>query len=174
MKIHLKLEKGFLPDKYGKFADASGKTDGTPVISFPVEISEVPEDAQTLALYLIDFDAVPVSGFPWIHWTAANIPVKSGTVNIPEDFSRIAARIGADQVIQGKNSQASRFVGETDPQLTIHYTGPTPPNADHRYSLVVAAFDRLLNLQPGFWLNELYFELPTALEIAQLDFWSRA
>ncbi|WP_252904380.1 hypothetical protein [Secundilactobacillus silagei] len=38
-----------------------------------------------MAISLIDYDAVPRTGFPFIHWLAANIPVSQ---EISADFSR--------------------------------------------------------------------------------------
>jgi len=148
MKISLALEKGYLPDKYGKFATDADQYKGQPIVSFPIEISEVPAGAKFLSLSLVDYDAIPVCGFPWIHWTAANIPV---TGLIPENFSQTAPA----GVVQGKNSQASPFVGQTDPKIAKRYTGPTPPDRDHSYTLIVTASVKKLELADGFWWNEL-------------------
>lgn len=57
--------------------------------SFPIEISDVPQEARTLALAFIDFDAIPVGGFCWMHWTACDLPAT--TMVVPEDASRTGA-----------------------------------------------------------------------------------
>ena len=147
MKISVPLENGFLPEKYSKHSGV--KIGRTPVMSFPIDIEGVPENAASLALAFVDFDSVPVCGFVWIHWTAANIPADTGT--IPEN----ASQTGAFGMVQGSNSCASRFVGETDERITRRYIGPTPPDKDHKYKLTVYALDSELELNDGFFLNEL-------------------
>lgn len=34
---------------------------------------DLPKDTKSLALTFIDYDAVPVCCFPWIHWTVSHI-----------------------------------------------------------------------------------------------------
>lgn len=75
---------GYLFDRYGKFAPADQKIEGKPSRSFPIFVSDVPKDAKALAVYFHDYDSVPVCGFTWIHWLAANLPVK----DIPADISQ--------------------------------------------------------------------------------------
>ena len=55
----------------------------------------IPKEARYLSRELIDYDTIPLIGFPFIHWLAANVPV---TNEIPEDFSRTALK----PTIQGK------------------------------------------------------------------------
>jgi Phospholipid-binding protein len=38
-------------------------------------LQDIPAQTAALAVSLIDYDAVPRTGFPFIHWLAANIPV---------------------------------------------------------------------------------------------------
>ncbi|MBD5075012.1 YbhB/YbcL family Raf kinase inhibitor-like protein, partial [Xanthomonas citri pv. citri] len=64
-----------------------------------------------------------------------------------------------DLMIQGQNSFASPLAGSNDPKVIHQYCGPTPPDKDHAYTLTVYALDAELNLQPGFYLNELYQEM---------------
>lgn len=145
MKVNVQLNHGLLPDQYGKFAPESQKINGNPSTSFPIEISGVPENTKAYALVMVDHDSIPVCGFTWIHWIATNIPVDWTT--IPENASLKLK----DRFIQGKNSNASRFVNG-EPQTG--YTGPTPPNQTHDYQLTVYALDQLLPLRNGYWLNE--------------------
>lgn len=146
MKIIIPTEGGFLPDKYSKHSD--DKLNGNPVVSFPIEFSGVPSGAKSLALVFVDFDSIPVCGFAWIHWLAANIA--PDTVTLAEDASRAAVGM-----VQGSNSCASPFVGERDVNVTHRYIGPTPPDKDHIYKVTAYALDCVLDLQDGFFLNEM-------------------
>lgn len=151
MKIKVETENGYLPKKYSKHAEEKDKYKGNPKISFPITFEEVPSGTKSFALTLIDFDAVGVCGFPWIHWIACDISSEIG--ELPENIS-------ADNtlnIVQGKNSFASDFVGETDPQIIYGYVGPTPPDKDHKYTLDIYALDcTSLSLAAGFSLNELF------------------
>ncbi|WP_283680031.1 YbhB/YbcL family Raf kinase inhibitor-like protein [Lentilactobacillus sp. Marseille-Q4993] len=147
MKISVPLENGLLPDKYGKHA--TEKLDDKPIVSFPISIEDGPAHTKTFALLLIDWDAIPVGGFAWIHWTAANIP--GDTKEIPEDNSRKLIV----PMIQGANSTAGGLVGNTNPASAWRYNGPQPPDATHDYHLHVYALDSSLDLKDGFWLNEM-------------------
>ncbi|PWF99820.1 YbhB/YbcL family Raf kinase inhibitor-like protein [Levilactobacillus bambusae] len=149
MKISVPLQNGVLPDQYAKYATGSDVHNGQPVRSFPIRIEDAPEGTQSFALSLLDFDAIPVSGFPWIHWVAANFP--GDITEIPEDDSRTLV---VPHTL-GKNSNAGSLINETNPSIIEHYTGPFPPDADHTYTLTVYALKSVLDLEEGFWLNEL-------------------
>ncbi|WP_353989827.1 YbhB/YbcL family Raf kinase inhibitor-like protein [Pediococcus argentinicus] len=166
MKITVKLDsEGFLPDKYGKNAPAEYLKNDGPILSFPIEIDDLPQNTQALALTLIDYDAVPVAGFPWIHWIATDIPV---TNIIPEDASRINKNI-----TQGKNSMVSRYINVTDPTLNTRYAGPKPPE-NHDYTLTVFALSQPTHLSEGFYLNELLKSVkPITLDTFTLNIKSR-
>ena len=43
MNISVALKNGLLPDKYGKYAPVEDTIDGHPCVSFPIDVSEVPE-----------------------------------------------------------------------------------------------------------------------------------
>ena len=148
MKIEVKLnDKGYLPDKYTKHTSSDFRVDGKPAVSFPIELINLPQGTKTIALYMKDFDSVPVCGFVWIHWLAANIDANH--TYIPENTSLKPEF----DLIQGKNSNASKFLsGEVGP--IIGYTGPQPPTGVHKYSLTVYALDTKLDLKEGYWLNE--------------------
>lgn len=151
MRVKVETEQGYLPEKYSKHAAERCKFKGWPIVSFPISLEEVPVGTKSFALTVIDFDAVPVCGFPWIHWVACDIP---GTIrNIPEN----ASVNNALNIVQGKNSFASKFVDENDPQIICHYVGPAPPDKDHKYTIDIYALDcETLHLSNGFYLNELY------------------
>ena len=150
MKIKVPDINGYLPDKYSKYAKQEEKYKENPCISFPIEIKEKPGETKSLALTFIDFDAVQVCGFPWIHWTACNIP---------RDLDYLLENMSTDNIlniVQGKNSFASFFVGEKDENITMKYAGPTPPDKEHLYTLTVYALDTILDLKNGYYLNDFY------------------
>lgn len=152
-RINVVTKNNYLPDKYTQNANTEDKYKDNPIVSFPIEIQNIPKGTKSLALTFIDFDAVSVCGFPWIHWIACNIPPY--TKLIPENISK-NNELG---IIQGSNSYSSFFVGETDTNITIGYVGPTPPDKDHNYDLVVYALDKDLKLDKGYFLNDFYKEI---------------
>ncbi len=151
--MKIKCESEYIQDKYSKYADEAFLYKDQPVVSFPFEITDIPEDVKYFCFSLIDYDAIAVCGFPWIHWVVAN--VSADNTLIFEDFSRDLSL----SKIQGSNSFASFFVGETDENITQKYVGPTPPDKDHEYVLSVYGLKAPLALKDGFFLNELHKEM---------------
>ncbi len=154
MDIHVPLDKGYLPDLYGKYAPPTAKQDGHAIISFPITFSDVPQGTKSLALTVLDWDSIPVCGFCWIHWVACNIA--PDVVLIPENASR------SDEVafVQGSNSECSRFLeGRSNANLFTGYIGPRPPDKDHTYTVTAYALDAKLDLDEGFFLNELFWAM---------------
>lgn len=158
MKIKTNFISNIIPNQYSKRAGQDNLYKEQPVTSFPFLMEEIPEGTNYIAFTLIDHDAIPVCGFSWIHWLVADLPVNSDSLLIPENFSREVS-----EKVQGTNSFASVFVDEDDPQITQAYVGPTPPDKDHEYTLSVYALNSKLNLEQGFYLNELYKELKSHL-----------
>lgn len=162
--MHILTDFSTIPDKYAKHAPQEFTLDQTPILSFPFTVAKVSEDAHFLHWIFVDPDSIPVCGFQWNHWAVANVPIDSvtnptGVISIPEDCSRTLADIAA-KAVQGKNSEASPLLGHKDVRITTGYVGPTPPNADHDYHLVVwATAAPLTTLSEGFWLNELQREI---------------
>ncbi|MDE7303217.1 MAG: YbhB/YbcL family Raf kinase inhibitor-like protein [Oscillospiraceae bacterium] len=148
MKISVPTKNGVLEDQYSKHAAAEYRHGRSPVRSFPVSFEDVPNGTESLALVFVDFDSIPVCGFAWIHWLAANIPADTAT--LPEN----ASAENALNMVQGANSCISRFVGETDKNIVYRYVGPTPPDQDHKYTLTAYALDCTLDLKEGYYLNE--------------------
>ncbi|NGJ56384.1 diaminopimelate decarboxylase [Staphylococcus aureus] len=107
-----------------------------------------------LAWSLIDYDAIPVCGFAWIHWSVANVSVSGNSISIKADLSRTKG-----DYVQGKNSFTSGVLAEDFSEIENHYVGPTPPDQDHQYELTVYALDHSLNLKNGFYLNEFLKEV---------------
>ncbi|HAT55100.1 MAG TPA: YbhB/YbcL family Raf kinase inhibitor-like protein [Lactobacillus sp.] len=150
MKIEIPTRNGFISDRYSRHAQPDETYAGRPIISFPLAFSEIPNGAKTLAWTVLDDDAIPVSGFTFIHWIGANLPVDQP--KLAEDASRHADGL----FVQGNNSNAGGLIHETDPLVTQHYVGPTPPNGDHVYTVTGYALDAQLPLADGYWLNEFY------------------
>lgn len=143
------IVNGYIEGRFGKFADDTDKIQGVPIRSIPVSWSDLPKDTKSLALVMQDYDAIPVCGFSWIHWTIANIdPSKN---ELSENASRDDLSL-----IQGKNSLASKQIcGKMPENITNFYEGPQPPDKDHEYELTLFALDTKLDLSSGFMLNEL-------------------
>jgi len=144
MNLVVELDaNGLLPDKYAKFAPEEFRQAGVPVLNFPIKIEDVPAETKTLGITLIDYDAVPVGGFPWIHWLAANLPV----ADVQEDLAHSSV-----QYTHGTNSDWHNE--KNSPVITQSYIGPMPPDQTHDYTLSVFALNEELPLSDGFFLNE--------------------
>lgn len=171
MKISTPLTtEGLLPDLYGKFAPEEAMIDGHPIVSFPIDIEDAPVNAVSLALTFVDFDAVPVGGFCWIHWLACDID--PSVTHIPENTSAQ----GIVPMTQGANSDWSPLAGGCkDPRVIHRYAGPYPPDATHLYTLTVYALDCKLDLEEGYFLNEFRHAIHGhVIEKAELEIPSRA
>ncbi|MBU5405836.1 YbhB/YbcL family Raf kinase inhibitor-like protein [Paraeggerthella hongkongensis] len=170
MRVTVELENGLLPDRFGKYAPEEYTVDGNPVRSFPFEVTDVPEGARSLALAFVDWDAIPVGGFCWIHWLACNIAPDA--TRIPEN----ASASGAVPCVQGSNSNWSPLAGgSSNPQVTQRYSGPYPPDKTHVYTLTVYALDCELDLPEGYYLNEFRRAIQGhVLARASVEFPSRA
>lgn len=118
-----------------------------PTYSLPFKIEKAPENTVSFAFILEDKDAYPVVGFTWIHWLGANLKkdeVKENESQTATDF------------IQGANSWISIQGNQQSEEQASYYGGMTPPDKPHTYELHVFALDKTLDLQKGFYLNELY------------------
>lgn len=99
-------------------------------INPPLEIIDVPSNAQSLVLIMDDPD-VPKDRRKdgmWVHWVVFNIDPK--TTKIPENTPHFA-KFGKNT--EGKNA----------------YQGPCPPDREHRYFFKLYALDSLLDLPEG-------------------------
>lgn len=138
---------GFIKDQYGRRGEQFNQN-GIPTFSLPFKIENAPQNTVSFALILEDKDAYPVTGgFAWIHWLAANITrneLKDNESQTAKDF------------IQGCNSWTSIQGNQQAKELSCFYGGMTPPDKEHIYELHIFALDKLLDLENGFLLNELY------------------
>lgn len=139
-----------------------------PTRSFQLSWQDLPKNTVSLALTLLDHDAIPVCGFTWIHWTAANIDPSLNS--LPENASL------SMKLLQGVTSWSSRLL-PPEVQLTLAedqgYGGcAPPPGQTHCFTLTVYALDTLLTLQPGFYANELLTTMEGHIvDQAILKFW---
>lgn len=109
-----------IPEKYGYEAEN---------VNPPLEIENVPDGAESMALVVDDPDAVEPAGKVWDHWIVWNIPPE--TTRIPEDWN-------PQDATEGTNDY-----GDTG------YGGPNPPDREHRYRFKLFALDTKLDLPTG-------------------------
>lgn len=139
------ITNGVIQDKYGKRGEQFNAAN-IPTYSLPIKIEAQPEETVSFAIFFEDKDAIPVCGFSWIHWIAANILESELVEN---------AGVTKKNFVQGVNSWYSPL-GEASKELSIGYGGMTPPDAPHVYELHVYALDTKLNLEEGFYMNEMF------------------
>lgn len=141
---------GIIQDRFGGRGTQFNKN-GIPTYSLPFKIENTPTGTISFALILEDKDAYPITGgFVWIHWLAANITRNE----LKENESQTA-----NDFIQGCNSWTSIQGNNQSKELSCFYGGMTPPDQTHTYELHVFALDCLLDLETGFFLNELYHQM---------------
>lgn len=143
------IVNGVFEDKYGKRGELNAL--GMPTYSIPVKIEDAPDGTKSYALVLDDKDAFPVSGgFVWVHWVAANIQRDE----LQENESQTAK-----DFVQGVNSWLSIQGGSHPAESCSYYGGMAPPDAPHIYELRVYALDTVLDLKPGFYMNEMFRQM---------------
>lgn len=183
MKISVDFTQ--IPDKYGKFADDAFRTDDYPVVSLPFYIDRMNPQVKYVHWEFVDDDAIPVCGYQWIHWSVANVPVDalmfdfndSHALQIPEDFSRQLPSL-IPEAVQGRNSSWGKIAQQTNPQVTMRYNGPQPPDKDHDYKLCVyGTAAPIAGLEEGFYLNQLrnvVFRTDAVIDYGEIYVSSRA
>ncbi len=103
-------------------------------VSPPLAVSDVPSEAESLALIVDDPDA---PGGTFVHWVIWNIP--PDVTEIPEAVPTKKTVPSLDGARQGRND--FRDIG---------YRGPCPPSGPaHQYRFQLFALDQLLELSPG-------------------------
>lgn len=108
---------GYIPEKHGYTRENTNP---------PLEIEEVPENAESLVLIIDDPDALEPAGKVWDHWTVWNIPVETSRINEGSTPS------GA---VEGMTDFGERGYG-----------GPNPPDGTHTYRFRLYAVDTELDL----------------------------
>lgn len=119
-------EGGVIPRKYGQDHDN---------VNPALKIQEPPAGTQSFALWMDDPDVPPQAGVPvWVHWVIFNLP--ASLREIPEGG-----------VIEGVRGQGTRG--------HLAYSGPRPPDREHRYFFKLFALDAVLPLSEGATKEQL-------------------
>lgn len=151
MNIHIPaVENGFLHKEYGICAEEKDNIEcGIPQKSFEIAWEDIPEETISISLIYMDYDNARDEGVPWIHWLASDIPAKWG--HLKEGINR-----KEEGFVQGHNSWSIPYspYNEIDEKLTVGFGGPAPSGC-HEYELQVFALDSYLELEDGFYLNDL-------------------
>jgi hypothetical protein len=108
-----------------------------PDVSPPLNWSDVPAGAKSLALIADDPDA-PMG--TWVHWVAWNIPPNAR---------------GLEEGVPKKDSHPNGMKQGTTDFRSIGYGGPCPPSGTHRYFFKLYALDTSLNLPPSTTKKDL-------------------
>jgi len=108
---------GTMPRKHGYKEDNA---------SPPLEIADVPEGTESLALVVDDPDAMEPAGKVWDHWVVWNID--------PD------ARKVPERSVPRGGTEGTTDYGETG------YGGPNPPDREHTYRFRLYALDTELDL----------------------------
>ncbi|MCI9082765.1 MAG: YbhB/YbcL family Raf kinase inhibitor-like protein [Lachnospiraceae bacterium] len=140
------IMNGFIQKQYGGHGKQFNENN-VPSCSLPFKIEKAPENTSSFAFILEDKDAYPVVGFTWIHWLGANLQREE----VKENESQTAT-----DFIQGANSWISIQGNQQKREQASYYGGMTPPDKAHTYELHIFALDKTLDLEKGFYLNELY------------------
>ncbi|MFA6370241.1 MAG: YbhB/YbcL family Raf kinase inhibitor-like protein [Bacilli bacterium] len=134
------IKEGYFDDEFGKFGHKNEH--GIPDVSIPFTIIEYPKETKAFALILIDYDATPVAGAPFIHWLVSDFI--NPTMEKGESHK--------NSLIEGINSWYQRGKNKWHAH---GYGGMAPPDKDHIYTLYVFALSEKLNIDNGFFLNEM-------------------
>jgi len=110
----------YIPEKYSCKGDD---------VNPPLDISDIPEKARSLALIVDDPDAPAGT---WVHWVVFDIPI---VYRIEENS--VPGKLGLTNT------------GKRD------FHGPCPPSGTHRYFFKIYALDTLLNLKEGISKGQL-------------------
>lgn len=115
-----------IPTRYTQF-DAD--------INPPLTWDDVPDGTASFALVVEDPDVPPAAGVDvWIHWVVYDIP--PSIREIPEAW-----------IVEGTSGIGTRG--------KFAYSGPKPPDREHRYFFRLYALDTPLDLAPGATRDEL-------------------
>jgi len=116
---------GEIPAKY--------TCDGDDIIT-PLNISDVPANAKSLALVMDDPDAMKPAGKVWDHWVLWNL---------------------APDTKEIKESQAPKAVYGNTSWNRTNWGGPCPPDAEHTYQFKLYALNTMLDLPEGSTKQQL-------------------
>lgn len=136
-------------DRYGNLSKEGNIIEDIPQTSFPLNWEDIPAGTKSFAIIFMDNDNAKDEGFPFVHWLACNIP--GDIAGIKENSSR-----EDDFYIQGTNSWSTKFgpYEGISKDLTLHFGGPAP-SVEHEYEITLYALDKMLDLETGFFYNDL-------------------
>ena len=140
---------GIIDSKFGKYGNQFNEF-GMPTYSLGFKIVDAPIKTKSFAFVLEDKDAIPVCGFSWIHWVGANLIDSEVSDNVSQS---------TDAFVQGLNSWISIQGGNQSKELSKFYGGMAPPDKPHVYELHVYAIDCILEINDGFYMNELFHKM---------------
>jgi Raf kinase inhibitor-like YbhB/YbcL family protein len=106
-------------------------------VSPPLEWSDVPKNAKTLAIICDDPDAPSKT---WVHWVLYNLP---------------AEKIGLIENVPPTEKLPGGGLQGTNDFRKVGYGGPCPPSGTHRYFFKIFALDSELPLKAGATKAEL-------------------
>lgn len=149
------IKNGIIDPQYG--AASTDKLGAMPLESIPLQWSGAPATTKSYAVTIVDYDTVPIMGFPWIHWISCDMD--PSITSLPANASTTMA----SKMTQGYNSYADGFPlqlkalsGFQVPRANaVHYGGMVPVNFAHKYTMKVYALDTVLSLKEGYGLNDL-------------------
>jgi len=170
MQIHSKsVKNGYLEDQFGKYGTQVLKGKQVITRSFELSWSDVPINTKSLALIFIDHDAIPVCGFSWVHWTVANIDPQ--LTCLPENAS---VDLNLLEGVTSFNAPLAPAEWRLTREEATGYGGCAPPDKDHGYTIKLYALDCMLDLERGFYTNELLHAMSGhVLDRAGLRAWYR-
>lgn len=132
--------------------------------SFDISWDVIP-GAKSYVVVLIDYDAVKKFGFPFIHWTAANIP---------KTFLDTGENISNPTLLQGVNSGVTKFTNKSNGVLfdvlpsgyknesfekSIGFYPLISDQKPHYYCLRVLGMSaEKIDIEPGFFLGDFLFK----------------
>ncbi|NQV12136.1 YbhB/YbcL family Raf kinase inhibitor-like protein [Candidatus Uhrbacteria bacterium] len=119
-------EGGSIPKKYGQDFDN---------VNPPLAILDVPSKTASLVLLMDDPDVPEAAGVAvWDHWVVFNIPPTT-------------EMIGEGWTPTGVRGSGTRGL--------LDYSGPRPPDREHRYFFKVYSLDSMLELKEGVSKQEV-------------------
>jgi hypothetical protein len=139
---------GVIDPQYGKYGQKSSVTNRSNR-SFPLKLEDAPKETISFAIIMEDKDAIPTSGYSCIHWTIANLTRTELSAN---------ESLTANDFVQGVNSLCGK-IACLEHKDAIGYLGPGAPERPHVYEVHVFALNTILDLKPGFYMNELWWQM---------------
>lgn len=140
---------GIIDPEYGKYGSQINPITKKCNRSFPLKIEDAPEGTVSFAIIMEDKDAIPMHGYSYIHWVAANLTRTELAAN---------ESLTATDFVQGVNSLCGKYFN-LDKKDSIGYQGPGAPERPHTYEVHVFALDTLVDLEQGYTMDKLWWKM---------------